>query len=41
MKKSDGVYDELHILRIAAHYTREVPLVHSCELIAHNFDVLL
>jgi hypothetical protein len=40
-KKCVGVHDELHILRVVAHCTREVPLVRSCELVAHNFDILL
>ena len=41
VKKSVGVHDELHILRVVAHCPWEVPLVRGCELVAHNFDVLL
>ena len=41
LKKSVGVHDELHVLRVVAHRTREVPLVRRCELVAHDLDVLL
>jgi hypothetical protein len=37
-KKS--VRDEHHVLGVMAHCTREVPLVRSCEQVAHNLDVL-
>jgi hypothetical protein len=40
LKEGVGVHDEDHIFRVVVHCTREVALVHSCELVAHNFDVL-
>jgi hypothetical protein len=36
-----SAHDEDHILCVVAHCTREVPLVRSCEQVAHNLDVLL